>query len=84
MARDLSRVASLARGGEHVPLHGALCALVPAADRVGMATLARVARDALYCIETGDAVAMAAVLARLARAGERSVAEVWELRDMSV
>ncbi|WP_296762159.1 hypothetical protein [Sediminimonas sp.] len=84
LARDLSRVTVLARAGDRASLDVAFRALVPAADRVGMCTLARVARDALHCISIDDSVAQAAVLARLARVGERSVAEVWDLRDMSV
>ena len=84
IARDVSRVAALAREEDCAALRTALCALVPAADRVGVTTLARVARDALHCVETGDAVARAAVLARLARVGERSVAKVWDMRDIPV
>ncbi|WP_306045977.1 hypothetical protein [Nioella sp. MMSF_3534] len=57
--------------------------LAAASDRIGMATLARVARDVLACIGSGDQVALAATHARLLRVGERSIHAIWDLEDVS-
>lgn len=53
------------------------------ADQVGMHGLTRVARDLAHCIDCGDHNGLAATLARLLRIGERSLTEVWDLRDLS-
>ena len=58
-------------------------ALAAASDRIGMATLARVARDVLACASSGDLVALAATYARLLRVGERSIHAIWDLEDVS-
>lgn len=57
--------------------------LATASDRIGMATLARVARDVLVCIGSGDQVALAATHARLLRVGERSIHAIWDLEDVT-
>ena len=57
--------------------------LAAASDRIGMATLARVARDVLACVGSGDKVAQAATHARLLRVGERSLHSIWDLEDVS-
>lgn len=57
--------------------------LAATSDRIGMATLARVARDVLACIGSGDPVALAATHARLLRVGERSIHAIWDLEDVS-
>ena len=57
--------------------------LAVVSDRIGMATLARVARDVLACVERGDPVALAATHARLLRVGERSIHAIWDLEDVS-
>ncbi len=54
------------------------------AEQIGMQMLARVARHVKHCIEEGDETALAAVLARLIRTGERSLTEIWELQDLSI
>ena len=58
--------------------------LVAIAEQVGMGPLATVARDVTNCIDTCDDVALAAVLARLLRLGERSLMAVWDTQDLSV
>lgn len=55
--------------------------LAAIAEQLGMNTLARVGRDVAACIDSGDAVALAAVLARLLRSGERSLTAVWDLAE---
>lgn len=58
--------------------------LAAIAEQIGMHTLARVGRDLAGCADAGDDVALAAVLARLIRTGERSLTAVWDPRDMTV
>ena len=58
--------------------------LVDIARKLGMTTLARVARDALDLAGGNDAVGYHAVLSRLTRIGEGSLIAVWDLQDMSV
>ena len=58
-------------------------ALAVAAERIGMATLSRVARDVLACVAERDGVAIAATYMRLLRVGERSIHAIWDLEDVS-
>lgn len=58
--------------------------LIVDADMIGMATLARVGRNVQDAFASGNAVALAATLARLERVGDRSVHAVWDLEDLSV
>jgi hypothetical protein len=60
-----------------------LRSLVRDADLIGMITLARVSRNVLDCLGSGDTRAYAATLSRLARVGERSMLSVWDLEDRS-
>lgn len=57
--------------------------LIAIAEQIGMAALARVARDVTQCIDASDRVALAATLSRLLRVGERSLDEIWDLQDPS-
>lgn len=57
--------------------------LATASDRIGMASLARVARDVLTCLDRRDPVSLAATHARLLRVGERSIHSIWDLEDVS-
>lgn len=58
--------------------------IVAIAEQVGMDLLARVSGDVTVCIDQGDEAALAAVVSRLVRIGERSLTEVWELQDLSI
>lgn len=62
---------------------GLLGQIIRDADLIGMASLARVARDVLDCFARRNEVALAATLARLDRVGERSIHAVWDLEDLS-
>lgn len=53
------------------------------AELIGMATLARVARNVQDSYANANHVAVAATLARLDRVGERSIHAVWDLEDLS-
>jgi hypothetical protein len=80
----LAEVAMLRHvGGPRDALEEVLSALVRDAQLIGMATLARVGRHVLDCLDSGDATALAATLARLDRIGDRSIHAVWDLEDLS-
>lgn len=68
-------------GRQEVILRG-LDELGRLARQVGMRVLSHVARDLADCVLREDAVAQAAVLARLVRIGDRSLTAVWDLQDM--
>lgn len=53
------------------------------AHQVGMATMARVAADVAGAAAAMDVTACSATFARLRRIGDRSLAALWDLRDMS-
>lgn len=54
------------------------------ADRLGLITLAGVARDVASLCPDGNNAALAASVARLVRLGERSLIAIWEAQDVSV
>lgn len=83
LAALLNDVARLSRAGPGADLEEVLAALVRDARLIGMATLARVGRDVLDCLDAGDPVALSATLARLERVGDRSIHAVWDLEDLS-
>ncbi|MCI2399445.1 hypothetical protein [Aliiroseovarius subalbicans] len=56
--------------------------MVAIAQQIGMTTLARVARDVLDLINTGDGAAYCATMARMGRIGESSLKAVWDLQDV--
>lgn len=49
---------------------------------LGLCKLARIASDIRGLIERADRVALAAVMSRLSRVGERSIMTVWEAQDI--
>lgn len=80
----LSEVSNMrARGAPKDELVEVLAALVNDAQLIGMASLARVGRHVLDCLDSGDPTALAATLARLERVGDRSIHAVWDLEDLS-
>lgn len=66
-ARDLTHAAAM---------------IVPIARQVGMTALARVACDVTTCARAGDAVGVAATMARLVRVADRSLTAIWGMQDM--
>ena len=67
-----------ARGAIKICKRGARL-LAAIADQLGMSTTAQVARDVTRCLDMADPVALAAVVARLLRSGERSLLAVWDV-----
>ncbi|MGR3455082.1 hypothetical protein [Pseudooceanicola sp.] len=72
------------RQGKSAEMRQSARALATIAERIGMRTLARVAGDVIFCVDRGDAVATAAVVARLVRIGERSLTAIWDMQDVPV
>jgi len=84
LAQRLCQVQDLALSGTKMEMHKVLRSLAAIALQIGMTSLARVAQDVMTCIDYGDVVAEAACMARLARTGERSLTQLWDLNEFTV
>ncbi len=84
IAEQLCLVHEHSMTGAHDQMREALSSLISTADHIGLTTLARIGRDVSNCLDDADLVAEAAVLARLARNGERSLAALWDLQGVSI
>ena len=84
LGQVLFQVHEIAVSGQREELHKTLRRLSAIADQIGLCGLSDIARDVMTCIEQADEVAEAATLARLSRNGERSLAALWDLQDLSV
>lgn len=80
----LAKVNSAHEAGETERVCKLARSLVAISEQIGLQALARVAKDLAQCARSQDAVALVAVLRRLQRIGERSIIEVWDIRDLSV
>ncbi|KRS19829.1 hypothetical protein [Roseovarius indicus] len=78
LAARLTHVERFYRQGKMRDMRKCARSLGAIADQLGMEALARVARDVSGCSDAGDAVALAATLARLLRVGEVSLTEIWD------
>jgi hypothetical protein len=58
--------------------------LVAISQQIGLIGLADVAGDVTKCIDDGDQVALAAVVHRFVRVGDRSLSAIWDLQDISI
>lgn len=74
----------LMRSGQYDELRKSARSLIAIADQIGMDLLAKVARDVMDCVDTGDSIALAATLGRLLRAGEGSLTAIWDLQDITI
>ena len=84
VATRLARAEAQWRQGDWPGLCRSAHAVPEPARRIGLIHLARVAQEVPRCIELGDPVALAAVLAWLMRVGERALCEIWEVRHLSI
>ncbi|MCA0921222.1 hypothetical protein [Pseudooceanicola nanhaiensis] len=84
LALRLTRAERMYRQGHLTELRKGARALAAIADQIGMTGLSLVADDVKTCVDTGDTVALAAVIARLMRVGEGSLTEVWDMQDLSL
>ena len=58
--------------------------LAKCAERIGLVTLDRVARDVILAANRGDDPALGATLSRLVRIGEASLMSAWDLSDLPI
>lgn len=79
LALRLAQLGHAYREGRNKDLHKGARLLAAIADQLGMSTTAQVARDVTRCLDMADPVALAAVVARLLRSGERSLLAVWDV-----
>lgn len=84
LAVKLAKAERFFRAGRRTEMRKTARMIVAIAEQIGMQLLAKVARDLINCLDAGDWIALAAVLARLIRTGERSLTEIWELQDLSI
>ncbi|SLN31893.1 hypothetical protein ROA7450_01437 [Roseovarius albus] len=84
LATLLSMVERCYREGRRQDMRRHVNTLSQLAAQIGLPLVARVARDVINCIDTGHTVPLAATLSRLVRAGEHSLVEIWDLKDMPI
>lgn len=84
LAIELSNVQKAHKQDDRDTLRDSVRGLIAIANKIGMTSLGRVARDVLDLSFTQDSAAYAATLARLERIGERSLIAVWDIQDMSI
>lgn len=84
LAVRLSQCETFWRAQNKVQLRKHARSLIAIADQIGMQTLAMVADSVTDCVDTKDDVALAATLSRMLRIGERSLAAVWSMENLSL
>lgn len=83
MANRLSLIERCHYKGETEALWKASKGLIGIAEQIGLEGLANAARAVADCAKGEDSVALAAVLGRLIRLGDRSLTAVWDMPEMS-
>ncbi|MEM6275829.1 MAG: hypothetical protein AAF714_02690 [Pseudomonadota bacterium] len=83
MANRLSLIERCYFQGETDALWKSTKGLIDIAEQIGLETLADAARAVADCAKGHDAVALAAVLNRLIRLGDRSLTAVWDMPETS-
>lgn len=84
LAIGMADVQKSHRQGRTEDLRDQVRNLIAIANRIGMTSLGRVARDVLDLSNTSDLPAFNATVARLGRISERSLIAVWDIQDMSI
>jgi hypothetical protein len=84
LALRLSHCNRLHVSGNTGDLRKCARSLIAIAEQIGMHKLARVAQNVIFAIDSEDAVAIAATLARLLRVGEQSLTAIWDLQDLTI
>ena len=84
IAVRLNRCERAWRNGDYSRLAESANDLATCAERIGLVTLERVARDVIGTVCAGDAAALGATLARMVRIGEASLMSAWDLGDLSL
>lgn len=84
MAIRFKQCEKMYRAGSSKELRKSVHSLIAIADQIGMQTLARVAQDVTFCIDSGDWVALGATFSRLMRSGDQSLTAIWDMQDLTV
>lgn len=84
LALRLSHCSRLFNASNQTELRKCARSLIAIADQIGMHVLSRVAGDVISAIDSADAPATAATLARLIRIGEQSLTAIWDLQDITI
>ncbi|EAQ43414.1 MAG: hypothetical protein BM560_18590 [Roseobacter sp. MedPE-SWde] len=84
LAVRLTHCERLWRQDNMVDLRKNARSLIAIAEQIGMSAMASIARDVTISIDNEDAPAVAAILFRLLRVGERSLTAVWDQQDITV
>ena len=84
MAVRLTHCERLWRQNEMMNLRKSARSLIAIADQVGMTALASIANDVTNAVDSNDSPAVAAIVFRLMRVGERSLTAVWDQQDMTI
>ncbi len=82
IAVRLNRCERAWRSDDHERLISSADDLAKCAERIGLVTLDRVARDVILATRASDSPALGATLARLVRVGEASLMSAWDLGDL--
>ncbi|MGB7242442.1 MAG: hypothetical protein WBC93_10190 [Sulfitobacter sp.] len=69
--------------GDFSALRKNVHSLIAVADQVGLVLLSKIASDVTRCIDRGDALALAATMARLTRVAEQSLTEIWDAQGIT-
>lgn len=84
LALRLTYAERVYRSDDRVLLRKTARTIAAIADQIGLQLLAQVARDVAGSLDTGDAVALGATMARLLRIGGASLTSVLDLQDLSM
>ena len=84
MAVRLTHCERLWRQDDMENLRKSARSLIAIADQIGMTALASIAGHVTEAIDAKDHPAIAAILFRLMRVGERSLTAVWDQQDVTI
>ncbi len=84
LAVRLTHCERLWRQDNMVDLRKNARSLIAISEQIGMNAMASIARDVTVSVDNEDAPAVAAILFRLLRVGERSLTAVWDQQDITV
>ncbi len=84
LAVRLTHCERLWRQNNMVDLRKNARSLIAISEQIGMDAMASIARDVTVSIDNEDAPAVAAILFRLLRVGERSLTAVWDQQDVTI
>ena len=84
LVRHLETARKAYEADAHIEVIRVAREIAQVSENVGMITIARVARDVIYCCEKGDVAAFHATYARLFRVGEGSVTGAFDYSDQYI